>query len=83
MKMIANQKPDAMMVKFSHINSKDERIGQYRNKSSAILAAKLETMRTGVKHMPYLTHTYRDLVPRICWTVKIGSASPAFKRLYY
>ena len=50
----------------------EERLGQYASKHRAIRMARLETQQTGVQHRICLTTTYRNLMPRVCWTVVLG-----------
>lgn len=57
---------------YSFLKIGEERIGQYRNRTQASKAAKWLS-RTGVKHRIMLTTTYRDLMPRLCWMVVLGT----------
>lgn len=50
----------------------DERCGQYRTRAHAQSRANLETMQTHRKHQVFLTHTWRNGVPRLCWTVVLS-----------
>jgi hypothetical protein len=50
----------------------DERAGQYMLRCNAVIAARLETMRTGIKHMVREGTTWRDMVPMKCWTIVKG-----------
>jgi hypothetical protein len=57
------------LLEWSMIDKSEEHDFQFSSKSSAILTAKLETIRTGREHQHFLTHTYRNLLPRLCWTI--------------
>jgi len=50
----------------------EERLGQYASKHRAVRMARLETQQTGARHRICLTTTYRNLMPRVCWTVVLG-----------
>ncbi len=58
----------------SMITAADEHDFQFASKQRAQLAARIETVRTGHKHQAFLTTTYRDLTPRICWYVCLSLA---------
>lgn len=51
------------------LKQSEERNFQFFNKQQAQQAARAETARTHRKHQAFLTTTYRDLIPCICWTV--------------
>lgn len=44
---------------------------KYHSKRKAQLQATLETIRTGINHHVILMHTWRNLIPRKCWGIKI------------
>lgn len=56
---------------YSFLKPGEERIGEYRNRTTAAKVARW-TSRTGIKHRIVLTTTYRNLVPRLCWAVVLG-----------
>lgn len=51
------------------ITRDEEHSFQYASEGRARIAAKMETSTTHRKHQIYLTHTWRDLHPRLCWAV--------------
>ena len=57
------------MKSYSTITRDEERTGQFSRKTDAVEFAKMETMRTKRQHQVFLTTTYRNLIPRVCWTV--------------
>jgi hypothetical protein len=60
------------MKDYSFITSKEICLGQYPNREWAEMMARIEIASTGLAHRICLTTTYRDLTPRICWTVVLG-----------
>lgn len=54
------------------IEANDERINQFRSKLRAQKRAQRETARTGRHHQILLTHTWRNLEERLCWTVVLA-----------
>lgn len=57
---------------FSMIRESEEHDFQFHNKRKAQLAANIESTRTGRTHQIFLTTTYRNLIPRVCWTVVLA-----------
>ena len=56
------------MREYSFIKREEEHSFQFSSKSKALKIAKQQTRETGRNHQIFLTTTYRNLVPRICWT---------------
>jgi len=53
----------------SMITKDEEHDFQFSSKTKATIAANLETIRTNVKHQIFLNHTWRNLIPRLCWMI--------------
>ena len=51
------------------LKKEEERIGQYASKARARTRARQLTCETKRPHQIFLTHTWRDLEPVVCWTV--------------
>jgi len=51
------------------ISKDDQRIDQFTKKLDACAMAERQTKQTGRKHQAFLTTTYRDCSPKLCWTV--------------
>lgn len=61
-----------MNKKYEMISKDDERVGQYSSRQRATLQANIQTAQTGMKHQIFLTTTYRNLLPMVCWTVVLA-----------
>ena len=56
-------------LSYSMITKDEEHSNQFSSKERAILNAKIVTTTTSKLHSHFLTITYRNLTPRICWAV--------------
>lgn len=63
-----------MKTKYSFISRDQEHDYQYASKTRASQAAQIAFIVTGRPHQIFLTTTYRDLEPRICWAVVLKLA---------
>lgn len=54
------------------LRPEEVRTFQWRNKKDAVSYAARQSRETGIKHQAFLTHTWRNLEPCICWTTCIA-----------
>lgn len=58
-----------MKSNWTLISREEEHDMQFSGMVRAQQAARMETRRTHFKHQAFLTHTWRNLEPRLCWAV--------------
>lgn len=59
------------MTSYSMIKEDEEHDIQFHSKTKAMKVAKMESIVTHRKHQVFLATTYRDLIPRTCWTITL------------
>ena len=60
-------------ISYTFLTKEEERIGQFSRRKGAEDWARREHSVTGLPHRVCLTTTYRNLIPRVCWTVVFGT----------